>query len=153
MNKPFVAVLMETDADVAAMQPCIDILKQLEVKHEVKITSAQRTPAAAQEFVQNADERGCAVFICAASLNIHLAATVAGLTLKPVIAAVDTGCNTQMPSGLPVATVVGEAKNAGFLAAQILATTNIALAQRLRKEREEQAKILVAKDAQLQFGL
>lgn len=166
MTTPFVAVLMGSDSDLPVMQATLDVLTKLEISYEVKITSAHRTPAATHAFVKDAEERGCAVFIAAAGLAAHLAGTVAGLTLKPVIGIpLDAGplqgmdsllSTVQMPGGIPVATVaIGKAgaKNAGYLAAQILAACDSDLAKRLREEREESARAVQAKDAQLQRRL
>ncbi len=163
MNKPFVAVLMGSDSDLSAMQNTLDILDQLGVPCEVKITSAHRTPAATHAYVKDADERGCGVFIAAAGLAAHLAGTVAALTLKPVIGVpMDGGplqghdallSTVQMPGGIPVACVaIGKhgAKNAAYLAAQILALNDTALAQRLAKERTANAAEIMAKDRALQ---
>ncbi|MCG6976127.1 MAG: 5-(carboxyamino)imidazole ribonucleotide mutase [Acidiferrobacterales bacterium] len=166
MSKPFVAVLMGSDSDLGTMQACLDVLKKLEVPVEVKITSAHRTPDITHAYVKHADQRGCAVFIAAAGLAAHLAGTVAGLTLKPVIGVpMDAGpldgmdallSTVQMPGGIPVASVaIGKAgaKNAGYLAAQILSLSDAALAERLRDDREENAKAVQAKDAELQKKL
>jgi 5-(carboxyamino)imidazole ribonucleotide mutase len=164
MNKPFVAVLMGSDSDLATMQSTLDILDQLGVTCEVKIASAHRTPAVTHAYVKEADERGCGVFIAAAGLAAHLAGTVAALTLKPVIGVpMDGGplqghdallSTVQMPGGIPVACVaIGKhgAKNAAYLAAQILALNDAALAQRLAKERAANAAEIVAKDRALQL--
>jgi 5-(carboxyamino)imidazole ribonucleotide mutase len=166
MSKPFVAVLMGSDSDLGTMQACLDVLKKLDVSVEVKITSAHRTPDITHAYVKDADQRGCAVFIAAAGLAAHLAGTVAGLTLKPVIGVpMDAGpldgmdallSTVQMPGGIPVASVaIGKAgaKNAGYLAAQMLSLSDTALADRLRAEREENAKAVQAKDAELQKKL
>ena len=114
-------------------------------------------------YVKDADARGCAVFVAAAGLAAHLAGTVAGLTLKPVIGIpLDAGplkgmdsllSTVQMPGGIPVATVaIGSAgaKNAGYLAAQILALGDPALAARLKAEREANTAEVLAADAALQ---
>lgn len=166
MKTPFVAVLMGSDSDLPVMRATLDVLSKLEIVYEVKITSAHRTPAATHAFVKDADERGCAVFIAAAGLAAHLAGTVAGLTLKPVIGipldagplqGIDSLLSTvQMPGGIPVATVaIGKAgaKNAGYLAAQIIALGDADMAKRLRAEREENARQVQAKDADLQRKL
>lgn len=166
MNKPFVAVLMGSDSDLPVMQSTFDVLSKLEISYEAKITSAHRTPAATHAYVKDADERGCIVFVAAAGLAAHLAGTVAGLTLKPVIGVpLDAGplkgmdsllSTVQMPGGIPVATVaIGKAgaKNAGYLAAQILAVSDAGLAERIRAEREENARGVLEKDAQLQQSL
>lgn len=163
MNKPFVAILMGSDSDLPTMQSTLDILDQLGVPCEVKITSAHRTPGATHAYVKEADERGCGVFIAAAGLAAHLAGTVAALTLKPVIGVpMDGGplqghdallSTVQMPGGIPVACVaIGKhgAKNAAYLAAQILALNDAALAQRLARERAASASDIMAKDRALQ---
>jgi len=157
---------MGSDSDLPTMQATLDVLSKLEIPHEVKITSAHRTPAATHAYVQNAEGRGCALFIAAAGLAAHLAGTVAGLTLKPVIGIpLDAGplkgmdallSTVQMPGGIPVATVaIGKAgaKNAGYLAAQILALSDADLAERIRLEREENTRAVQAKDMELQHKL
>jgi 5-(carboxyamino)imidazole ribonucleotide mutase len=164
MSQPFVAVLMGSDSDLPVLEATLDVLDRLEIPCEVKITSAHRTPGATHAYVTDADARGCAVFIAAAGLAAHLAGTVAGLTLKPVIGIpLDAGplqgmdallSTVQMPAGIPVATVaIGKAgaKNAGYLAAQILALSDADLAGRLREDREENARGVLAKDADLQL--
>jgi len=166
VTTPFVAVLMGSDSDLPVVQATLDVLSKLEIPYEVKITSAHRTPAATDAFVKDADDRGCAVFIAAAGLAAHLAGTVAALTLKPVIGIpLDAGplqgmdsllSTVQMPGGIPVATVAigtAGATNAGYLAAQILALSDIDLANRMRIEREENARAVQAKDADLQRKL
>ncbi|MEE9358378.1 5-(carboxyamino)imidazole ribonucleotide mutase [Candidatus Vondammii sp. HM_W22] len=166
MTTPFVAVLMGSDSDLPILQSTMGVLKALEIPFEAKITSAHRTPAATHTYVKDADARGCSVFICAAGLAAHLAGAVAGLTLKPVIGIpLDAGplqgmdsllSTVQMPGGIPVATVaVGKpgAKNAGYLAAQIMALADPGLAQRIRSERDANAESVIAKDAKLQEDL
>lgn len=166
MSTPFVAILMGSDSDLSTMQACLDTLKQLGVPMEVKITSAHRTPATTHTYVTDADKRGCAVFIAAAGLAAHLAGTVAGLTIKPVIGVpMDTGplngqdallSTVMMPAGIPVATVaIGKAgaKNAAYLATQILALSDANLAKNLENERDENAKLIAQKDAELQKRL
>jgi 5-(carboxyamino)imidazole ribonucleotide mutase len=163
MGQRFVAVLMGSDSDLAVLQSTFDVLDALGVDFECKITSAHRTPAATHAYVKDADERGCAVFIAAAGLAAHLAGTVAGLTIKPVIGIpIDAGpfngmdsllSTVQMPGGIPVASVaVGKAgaKNAGYLAAQMLALSDPDLAQRIATEREQNAAVIAQKDADLQ---
>jgi 5-(carboxyamino)imidazole ribonucleotide mutase len=166
MSKTFVAILMGSDSDLPVMQSTMDVLKALEIPCEVKITSAHRTPAATHTYVKDADQRGCSVFICAAGLAAHLAGAVAGLTLKPVIGVpLDAGplqgmdallSTVQMPGGIPVATVaVGKpgAKNAGYLAAQILALSDPDVAARIRADRKANSESVKEKDAQLQASL
>lgn len=165
-EKKFVAVLMGSDSDLPLMQTTLETLKALEIAFEVKITSAHRTPAATHAYVKDAEQRGCAIFIAAAGMAAHLAGTVAGLTLKPVIGVpinagalqgVDALLSTaQMPAGIPVACVaIGKAgaKNAAYLAAQMLAISDADLAQRLMADRAAQAEAVLAKDADLQAKL
>lgn len=166
MNRPFVAVLMGSDSDLSVMQSTLDVLRSLEIPFEVKITSAHRTPDATRAYVKDADARGCSVFIAAAGLAAHLAGAVSATTLKPVIGVpLDAGplqgmdsllSTVQMPGGIPVATVaIGKAgaKNAAYLAAQILALNDADLAAKIRVEREANARTVAEKDRQLQTGL
>jgi 5-(carboxyamino)imidazole ribonucleotide mutase len=145
------------------LEKTLEVLARLGIAHEVRITSAHRTPDATHLYVRDADARGCVVFIAAAGLAAHLAGTVAGLTSKPVIGipldagplkGIDSLLSTvQMPGGIPVATVaIGNAgaKNAAYLAAQILALGDSALAMRLQAEREANAAEVAAADAALQ---
>jgi len=166
MTTPFVAVLMGSDSDLPIMQATLDVLSKLEIPHEVKITSAHRTPVMTHAYVKDTEGRGCALFIAAAGLAAHLAGTVAGLTLRPVIGVpLDAGSlngmdsllsTVQMPGGIPVATVaIGKAgaKNAGYLAAQILALSDPDLDERIRLEREENARAVQDRDTELQHKL
>jgi len=165
MSDTFVAVLMGSDSDLPQMQPAIDTLKKFGLRVEVKVTSAHRTPAATHAYVTDADQRGCGVFIAAAGMAAHLAGAVAAITVKPVIGVpinaslegLDALLSTvQMPGGIPVATVaIGKAgaKNAAYLAAQILATADPGLAELVKAERAESAKAVQAKDAALQAKL
>ncbi len=165
-NTPFVAVLMGSDSDLATMQVTLDTLDELVVSWEVKITSAHRTPDATHRYVRDADQRGCQVFIAAAGLAAHLAGTVSALTLKPVIGVpMEAGplqgedsllSTVQMPGGIPVACVaIGRAgaKNAAYLAAQIVGLSNPALAQRLAADRGANAAAIEEKDRALQDKL
>jgi 5-(carboxyamino)imidazole ribonucleotide mutase len=166
LTKPFVAILMGSDSDLPVMQGTIEILKSFAIDFEVKVTSAHRTPAATHAYVTDAETRGCKVFICAAGLAAHLAGAVAGITTRPIIGVpIDCGplngqdallSTVMMPAGVPVATVaIGSAgaKNAGYLAAQILAVADDALAVRVKENRAENAKAVIAKDAALQAKL
>lgn len=165
MNTPFVAVLMGSDSDLPQMQPAIDTLKKFNIVTEVKVTSAHRTPAATHAYVTDADKRGCGVFIAAAGMAAHLAGAVAANTVKPVIGVpINASLNgldallstVQMPGGIPVATVaIGKAgaKNAAYLAAQILSTADTELAAKVKAEREASAQEVQAKDAKLQEQL
>jgi len=163
MDKAFVAVLMGSDSDLPVMESTLKTLETLGIPYEVKITSAHRTPDNTRVYVTDADTRGCGVFIAAAGLAAHLAGTVAAHTMKPVIGiplaagtlqGLDSLLSTvQMPPGIPVACVaIGEAgaKNAAFLAAQILALSDAELAARIKKKRQEAAEKVLAKNAAFQ---
>lgn len=163
MNTAFVAVLIGSDSDLPTMQTALDVLERLEIPFEVRIMSAHRAPDATHAYVKDADSRGCTCFIAAAGLAAHLAGTVAGLTVKPVIGVpMDSGplsgidallSTVQMPGGVPVACMaIGKAgaKNAAHLAAQILALSDADLAERLLQDRETNAREVAAKDATLQ---
>lgn len=145
----FVAILMGSESDWPTMQATTDVLRGLDIEFEVKITSAHRTPADTAAYVSDAVARDCQAFICAAGLAAHLAGAVAAHTIRPVIGVpMDGGplsgfdallSTVQMPGGIPVATVaVGRAgaKNAAYLAAQMLALGDSGLGERLENERE-----------------
>lgn len=162
----FVAVLMGSDSDFPVMESTLAILKKLDIPYEVRITSAHRTPAETHEYVTSADKRGCGVFIAAAGLAAHLAGAVAANTVKPVIGVpLDAGSlqgidallsTVQMPGGIPVASVaIGKpgAKNAAYLAAQILALSDEALAQRVLEERKAAGEAVIKKNQDLQEKL
>tara|TARA_R110001599_G_scaffold353459_1_gene592572 strand:- start:279477 stop:279980 length:504 start_codon:yes stop_codon:yes gene_type:complete len=165
MSEPFVAIVMGSDSDLPVMQACFDVLRSFSVRFEARITSAHRTPEVTKTFVQDADKRGCAVFIAAAGMAAHLAGAVAATTVKPVIGVpmnssldgLDALLSTvQMPAGIPVASVaIGKAgaKNAAYLAIQVLATGNPALGQKLLEERAANAASIRDKDNALQESL
>lgn len=167
MNNSFVAVLMGSDSDLPTMQATLDVLDRFAIPREVKITSAHRTPDATHAYVKDAEERGCKVFIAAAGLAAHLAGTIAGLTTLPVIGVpMDAGpldgmdallSTVQMPGGIPVASMaIGRAgaKNAGYLAVQILSLVNDELTVKLKADREDNARRIIEKDqaVQQEFG-
>ena len=148
------------------MQAAADILKRLQIECEIKITSAHRTPSITQQFISDAEARGCQVFIAGAGLAAHLAGATAAHTIKPVIGVpIDAGplkgldallSTVQMPGGVPVATVaIGEsgAKNAGYLAAQILSLGDNELAERVKKDRAATAEKVQSQDQSLQASL
>tara|TARA_R110002073_G_scaffold81562_2_gene195536 strand:- start:124 stop:600 length:477 start_codon:yes stop_codon:yes gene_type:complete len=157
---------MGSESDLKIMQSCADILKQLQVSYEIKITSAHRTPAVTQSYIADAQERGCKVFISGAGLAAHLAGATAAHTTVPVIGVpIDSGplsgldallSTVQMPAGIPVATVaIGKtgAKNAAYLAAQILALSDVELAERVKAERAANGEKVQAQDKALQDSL
>lgn len=130
---PLVGVVMGSKSDTERMQGTLDILQEMGIDYEVNVISAHRTPDRAREYAQTARDRGIEVIIAGAGLAAHLPGVIASWTTLPVIgvplAAGDLkGIDSllsivQMPPGIPVACVaVGSpgAKNAAFLAAQIL---------------------------------
>lgn len=144
MQEPKVAVLMGSTSDAGIMQGCRDMLRLLEIPHEVKVLSAHRTPDETRKYAHEAADRGIEVIIAAAGWAAHLAGVVASHTNLPVIGVpIDSSplngmdallATVQMPPGIPVATVAigsGGAKNAAVLAAQILALKYPAAAERL----------------------
>jgi len=166
MTKPFVAILMGSESDLDIMSAAADILKQLQIGCEIKITSAHRTPAITQQYISDAEARGCEVFIAGAGLAAHLAGATAAHTIKPVIGVpINSGplngfdallSTVQMPAGIPVATVaIGKtgAKNAAYLAAQILSLGDEDLAARLVAERQANAEKVQSQDRALQDSL
>ena len=153
-----VAIIMGSDSDLKAMQPCMDALKALEVPFTVRILSAHRTPEAAAAFARAAQADGYGVVIAAAGKAAHLAGAMAANTLLPVVGVpmksstldgLDALLSTvQMPSGMPVATVaIDGAANAALLAAQILAVEDAALAEKLDAKRKADAEAVLSKDA------
>lgn len=165
MSQPFVAILMGSDSDFPQVEPAVDTLRKLGIAVEVKVTSAHRTPEITHAYVKDADQRGCSVFICAAGMAAHLAGAVSANTVKPVIGIpIDVTLNgldallstVMMPGGIPVATVaIGKAgaKNAGYLAAQMMALADPALAKKLKEDRAANAQQVQEKDAALQARL
>lgn len=165
MSNGFVAVLMGSDSDFPVMESSVRVLKDLGIAFEVRVTSAHRTPEATRSYVEDAEGRGCLVFIAAAGMAAHLAGAVAAATCRPVIGVpMDVSLNgldallstVQMPSGIPVATVaIGKAgaKNAGYLAAQIISVADPELADRLRTERATNAQNVGQKNKALQEQL
>ena len=162
MTKPFVAILMGSDSDLETMQATVEVLDRFGITREVRVLSAHRTPDATHAFVKDADARGCTVFIAAAGMAAHLAGTVAALTLKPVIGVPmasgplqgeDALLSTvQMPGGIPVASVaIGKAgaKNAAYLAAQIMAQADSSIAAALTKDRQANAEKIIASNDRL----
>ncbi|MCR8708017.1 5-(carboxyamino)imidazole ribonucleotide mutase [Campylobacter sp. RM5063] len=152
----FVSILMGSKSDYDIVKEALGILEKFDVKYEVLITSAHRSPQRTQEYIKNAEEKGAKVFIAAAGMAAHLAGAVAAHTTKPVLGIPMPGSNlasmdslfstVQMPSGIPVATVaIGKAGaiNAAYLAVQILAIEDESLVQKLLEDRQKQQEKLI----------
>ncbi len=154
-----VGIIMGSKSDLGIMQDAADVLKELGVKFEITVVSAHRTPQRMFDYAKSASGRGLKVIIAGAGGAAHLPGMVASITHIPVIGVPVKSSNSidgwdsvlsilQMPNGIPVATVaLNAAKNAGILAAQILATADTTLSQKLidfkdelRKKVEESAK-------------
>ena len=149
-DKTWVGVLMGSTSDREVMQGCIDVLRELDIPHEVKVLSAHRTPDLTREYALSAADRGIQVIIAGAGWAAHLAGAIAGHTSLPVIGVpIDSSplngmdallSTVQMPPGIPVATVAvgsGGAKNGAVLAAQILALKYPPIAENLKNYRRE----------------
>ena len=154
---------MGSDSDYECMSGAKAVLDQFGIANEMVITSAHRTPDETRAYVQDAQTRGCAVFIAGAGMAAHLAGAVAAHSLKPVLGVpinnsplqgFDALLSTvQMPPGIPVGTLaVGRAgaKNAGYLAVQILALTDAKLLAALQADRTEAAAAVAAKNKAIQ---
>ncbi len=135
-NQPLVGIIMGSDSDLPIMQAAADVLHQFNVPFELTVVSAHRTPLRMIDYATKAQERGLKVIIAGAGGAAHLPGMVASITTLPVIGVPIKSSNSmdgwdsvlsilQMPNGVPVATVaLNAAKNAGILAAQIIATFN-----------------------------
>ena len=145
-----VSIIMGSTSDYDTMSGAEQMLAAFGVEYETKVISAHRTPDLMFEYTRGLRERGFGVVIAGAGGAAHLAGVAAGLTTLPVIAVpmptkhlggLDSLLSmVQMPTGIPVATVaIGGAKNAGILAAEILALSDEALAAKLDAYRQEQA--------------
>ena len=131
-----VGIIMGSKSDLPVMQDAIDILKDFKIEHEVDIVSAHRTPKKMMDYAQSANKKGLKVIIAGAGGAAHLPGMIASITPLPVIGVPIKSSNSidgwdsvlsilQMPGGVPVATVaLNGAKNAGILAAQIIATND-----------------------------
>jgi 5-(carboxyamino)imidazole ribonucleotide mutase len=146
-----VAILMGSASDWDVMKPAADVLAELGVASDVRVISAHRTPARHHDFVTNAEARGIEVIIAGAGSAAHLAGVTAALTLLPVLGVpIDSSplqgldallATVQMPGGIPVGTLaIGKAgaKNAGLLAAAILARKDARVRAALARFRERQ---------------
>ncbi|WBU36793.1 5-(carboxyamino)imidazole ribonucleotide mutase [Homoserinibacter sp. YIM 151385] len=160
---PPVAIVMGSDSDWPTMQAAAEILAELGVEAEVEVVSAHRTPKRMLAFAEEAAGRGTRVIIAGAGGAAHLPGMIASLTTLPVVGVpvplsrldgLDSLLSiVQMPAGIPVATVsIGGAKNAGILAARILATSDRALQARLEDYAAGLEELVAQKNADLQRG-
>lgn len=156
-----VAVIMGSDSDLETMKPCIARLKSFDIPVEVRVISAHRTTAAAEQFASAAKENGFGAIIAAAGKAAHLAGVLAAYTTLPVIGvpiktSLMGGLDSllsmvQMPKGIPVACVaVDGADNAAILSAQMLALSDSDLADRLTRFKSDMAQEVAQKDQKMQ---
>jgi phosphoribosylaminoimidazole carboxylase PurE protein len=148
--KSWVCIVLGSDSDAETMGQACAALDELGVPYEMKVSSAHRSPERTHTIITEAERDGAAVFIAGAGMAAHLPGVVASFTTKPVIGVPLAGSAlqgfdallavVQMPPGIPVATVaVGGARNAGILAAQMIALKDDELASRLRDARAKMA--------------
>ena len=163
MPNPQVLIIMGSDSDLPVMQEAADVLDKFDVPWEMRISSAHRAPTKTMELASKAADRGVRIIIAGAGMAAHLAGVVAAKTILPVIGVpmpggtlngVDALYSTvQMPAGIPVATMaIGKAgaKNAGLFAVQVLALTEMRLAEALQDYRHEMEQEVDRKDTSLQ---
>jgi len=155
------AVIMGSDSDLPVLEPAFKRLKDFDIPFEAHVMSAHRSPERAADFAKSAKANGFGVIIAAAGKAAHLAGVLAAHTTLPVIGipvksstldGLDALLSTvQMPAGIPVATVaIDGADNAAILAAQIIALSDDALAEKIAKMRLDMAEQVAQKDKQLQ---
>lgn len=158
-DKPLVGIVMGSSSDWPTLKAAADALEELGVSYQSKIVSAHRTPDLMCEFAKGAAEQGMKVIIAGAGGAAHLPGMIASMTLLPVLgvpveskalSGLDSLLSiVQMPAGVPVGTLaIGSAgaKNAGLLAAQILATTDSELAKRLGNWRQKQTEKVLSQE-------
>jgi len=157
---PVVGIIMGSDSDWPVMKAAADICSEFGIAHEVKVISAHRTPQDLAHYASGAHERGLKVIIAGAGGAAHLPGVAAAFTPLPVIGVpiqsqalngMDSLLSiVQMPSGIPVATVaIGGAKNAGILAAQILAVGDADLTRKVIEFKDKLARDSRAKNQKL----
>jgi 5-(carboxyamino)imidazole ribonucleotide mutase len=160
MTRTQIGIIMGSDSDLPTMQEAIAICEEFALAVEVAIVSAHRTPERMVEYAKSAHQRGLKVIIAGAGGAAHLPGMVASLTPLPVIGVPVSSRHlqgldslysiVQMPAGIPVATVaIGNAKNAGLLAVQILATHQPDLLTKVQQYRQALATTVMEKQAKL----
>ncbi len=161
MSKPWVLIVMGSDSDAETMSQAAAALDEVGIPYEFTVASAHRSPERAKQLITDSEANGCMVFIAGAGVAAHLPGVVASLTTKPVIGVplasgalqgVDAlYAIVQMPPGIPVASVaIGGARNAGILAAQIIATADPDVAARLKEQRVSMADAVVTKSKKVE---
>lgn len=151
-----IGIIMGSESDLPVMQAAADILSKWDITYELTIVSAHRTPDRMREYALTARDKGIKVIIAGAGGAAHLPGMVASYTTLPVIGVPVKSSNSidgwdsvlsilQMPNGVPVATVaLNAAKNAGILAAQILGSSDAAIAEKLAAYKAEMINDVMA---------
>ena len=159
--QPLVGIIMGSQSDLEVMQGASDMLKKFDLPFEMTIVSAHRTPDRMRTYALGAKARGLRIIIAGAGGAAHLPGMVASYTTLPVIGVPVKSSNSidgwdsvlsilQMPTGVPVATIaLNAAKNAGILAAQILATSDESLSQKLADYKKEMEKLVLEMAAKM----
>ncbi|MFL6244613.1 MAG: 5-(carboxyamino)imidazole ribonucleotide mutase [Thermoanaerobaculia bacterium] len=161
MSQPWVLIVMGSDSDAEVMSQAAAALDEAGIPYEFTVASAHRSPERAKKIITDAEANGCAVFIAGAGMAAHLPGVVASFTTRPVIGVpLASGALqgldalyaiVQMPPGIPVASVaIGGARNAGILAAQIIATSDEALSAKLKDQRRGMADAVAAKSKKVE---
>jgi len=161
-NKIEVGIIMGSDSDLPIMEDAVKVLKEFGIGYEVKVLSAHRTPNQHAEYSRTAIDRGLKVIIAAAGGAAHLPGVTAAQTILPVIGVPIKGKSlegmdallsiVQMPPGIPVATVaINGAKNAGILAASIIALVNPDIHSKLVEYKKKMEKDSLAKNDNIKF--
>lgn len=159
--KPWVLIIMGSDSDAEVMSQAAAALDEAGIGYEFTVASAHRSPERAKQIITSAEANGCAVFIAGAGMAAHLPGVVASFTTRPVIgvplaSGALQGLDSlyaivQMPPGIPVASVaIGGARNAGILAAQIIATGDAELSSKLKAQRASMAEQVAARSKKVE---
>ena len=156
---PRVSIIMGSTSDLAIMEKAAKVLDDMGIPFEMNALSAHRTPAEVEAFAKQAAERGIEVIIAGAGMAAHLPGVIAAMTPVPVIGVpINASLNgmdallaiTQMPPGIPVATVaINGAMNAAILAIQMLALSDAALAEAFAAYKEGLKKKIVKANEEL----
>lgn len=162
----FVSIIMGSKSDYEIMKECSSTLEMFGVRYEMIVSSAHRSPERTKNYIKQAEEKGCNVFICAAGMAAHLAGAVAASTTKPVVGVPMKGgamdgmdamlSTVQMPSGMPVATVAlgkAGAVNSAYLAMQIMAIADQELAVKLKEDRIVKEKKVISDSKEIEVIL
>jgi 5-(carboxyamino)imidazole ribonucleotide mutase len=162
--KPIIGIIMGSDSDLPTMQQAAKVCEEFGIPYEITVASAHRTPNFTKKYCTTAHKRGIKVIIAGAGGAAHLPGVAASFTPLPVIGVpiqtkalegIDSLLSiVQMPAGIPVATVaIGNGKNAGLLAVEILAVHNKSLLNKIQNYKKKLAKESLAKNKKLKMNL